>query len=30
MDGQAMKGSIELQEEAGQWKVGQSSWQPAK
>jgi|SRR5271169_232084 len=30
MDGQAMKGSIELQEEAGQWKVGQPSWQPAK
>lgn len=30
MDGQAMKGSIELEEEAGQWKVGQPSWQPAK
>ena len=30
MDGQAMKGSIELQEEGGQWKVGQPSWQPAK
>ncbi|HKD17454.1 MAG TPA: hypothetical protein VKG23_06255 [Thermoanaerobaculia bacterium] len=30
MDGQAMKGSIALQEEGGQWKVGQPSWQPAK
>ena len=30
MDGQAMKGSIALQQEAGQWKVGQPSWQPAK
>jgi hypothetical protein len=30
MDGQAMKGSIALQEEAGQWKVGQPSWQPVK
>ncbi len=30
MDGQAMKGSIELVEEAGQWKVGQPSWEPAK
>jgi len=30
MDGQAMKGSIELEEETGQWKVGQPSWQPAK
>jgi len=30
MDGQAMKGSIELQEEGGQWKVGQPSWGPAK
>ena len=30
MDGQAMKGSIALQEEGGQWKVGQPSWEPAK
>lgn len=30
MDGQAMKGSIELEEEAGHWKVGQPNWQPAK
>jgi len=30
MDGQAMKGSIALVEEGGQWKVGQPSWQPAK
>ena len=30
MDGQAMKGSIELQEEGGQWKVGQPTWEPAK
>jgi len=30
MDGQAMKGSIALQDEGGQWKVGQPSWQPAK
>ncbi len=29
MDGQAMKGSIALEEEGGQWKVGQPSWQPA-
>jgi collagenase-like PrtC family protease len=30
MDGQAMKGSIALQKEGGQWKVGQPSWEPAK
>lgn len=30
MDGQAMNGSIALEEEGGQWKVGQPSWQPAK
>jgi hypothetical protein len=30
MDGQAMKGSIALMEEGGQWKVGQPSWSPAK
>ena len=30
MDGQAMKGSIELQEEGEQWKLGQPSWEQAK
>jgi hypothetical protein len=30
MDGQAMKGSISMEEEGGQWKVGQPSWEPAK
>lgn len=30
MDGQAMKGSIAMEEEGGQWKVGQPSWEPAK
>ncbi len=30
MDGQPVKGSIALQEEGGQWKAGQPSWQPMK
>jgi hypothetical protein len=30
MDGQAMAGSIAMEEEGGQWKVGQPSWTPAK
>jgi hypothetical protein len=30
MDGQAMNGSILMEEEGGQWKVGQPSWEPAK
>ncbi len=30
MDGQAMNGSISMEEEGGQWKVGQPSWEPAK
>lgn len=30
MDGQAMSGSIEMDEEGGEWKVGKGSWQPAK
>jgi hypothetical protein len=30
MDGQAMNGSIAMEEEGGQWKVGQPSWEPAK
>jgi hypothetical protein len=30
MDGQAMAGTIPMEEEGGQWKVGQPSWEPAK
>jgi hypothetical protein len=30
MDGQAMVGSIDMEEESGQWKVGKGSWEPAK
>ena len=30
MDGQAMAGSIAMEEEGGQWKVGQPSWEPEK
>ena len=30
MDGQAMTGSIAMAREAGQWKVGQPSWEPAR
>ena len=30
MDGQAMAGSIDMEEEGGQWKVGKGSWEPAK
>ncbi len=30
MDGQAMAGVIDMEEEGGQWKVGQPSWEPAK
>jgi hypothetical protein len=30
MDDQAMAGSIDMEEEGGQWKVGKGSWEPAK
>jgi hypothetical protein len=30
MDGQAMAGSIGMEEEGGQWKVGKPEWEPAK
>jgi hypothetical protein len=30
MDGQAMNGSISMEDEGGQWKVGQPTWEPAK
>jgi hypothetical protein len=30
MDGQAVNGSIAMEEEGGQWKVGQPSWENAK
>ncbi|MEO8430828.1 MAG: hypothetical protein ABI592_04905 [Acidobacteriota bacterium] len=30
IDGQAMTGSVEMEEEGGQWKVGSPSWEAAK
>ena len=30
MDGQALNGAIAMEDEGGQWKVGQPSWEPAK
>ena len=30
MDGQAVNGSISMEEQGGEWKVGQPSWEPAK
>lgn len=30
MDGQAVNGAIDMEEEGGSWKVGKGSWEPAK